>query len=261
MKKKITHLAFILLLLVAISAGFYFLPRILADGNLIVRGYEQNTQVTIGEETRQPETVIGPDAYFSVRPGENLRVLVSRQGHYPWLKHVDVPDTKKIQIYPFLVPVQAMGYLVEKDGREYERALKIFDNDFIPRKNTPKKKGSTSIWVEEDGKTVFAEWEGPDGSEPRHFCRQEQGGCQDTVKIFSFVNSVRSVDFYKDREDVVLIATETADGTSGIFALEIDNRTVQNFQPVYTGSNPSFAILDQKTIYIRDGQNILRAEP
>ncbi len=260
MKKNVIHFAFIFLILIAIGAGFYFIPRMLADGNLIVSGYEQNTRVIIGEETRQPETIIGTDAYFSVRPGEDLRVLVARQGHYPWLKNVDVPDTKKVQLYPFLVPVQALGYLVEEDTREYDRALEIFDNDFLPRENEPKRKKNTSIWVEKDDRTIFASWEGRTGSEPQHFCRQEQGGCQSTVKIFSFAGDIRSVDFYKDREDVILIATKTADETSGIFALEIDNRPAQNFQPVYTGNNPIFSALDQKTIYIRDGQNILRAD-
>lgn len=260
MKKNATHFAFIFMLLVAIGTGFYFLPRMFADGNLIVSGYEQNTRVIIGEETRQPETVIGTDAYFSVRPGTNLRVLVARQGHHPWLKKIDVPDTKKVQIKPFLVPVRISGYLVEEDTQEHNRALKIFDNDFLPREGKPKKKNNTSIWVEGDNKTIFAKWEGAADSEPQHFCRQEEKDCQGMVKIFSFINEIRSADFYKDREDVILIATKTADETAGVFVLEIDNRPVQNFQPVYTGNNPSFSVLNEKTIYILDGQNILRAD-
>ena len=64
--------------------------------------------------------------------------------------------------------------------------------------------------------------------------------------------SITAIDFYKNREDVVLISSG-----DGVFALEIDSENIQNFQPIYKGKSPVFVKKDSSSIYILDDGNLM----
>lgn len=68
--------------------------------------------------------------------------------------------------------------------------------------------------------------------------------------IFQSKSQVRSAAFFPKKSDLAIIAYE-----NGVFTLELDGRSARNFQPIYKGKNPYFAILNNK-IYVLD-QNIL----
>jgi len=65
-------------------------------------------------------------------------------------------------------------------------------------------------------------------------------------------NQITAIDFYKNREDVILMAL-----AEGIYALGIDYETEQNLQPIYKGTNPLFIKKDDNTIYILDNNNLM----
>ncbi|MCK4386573.1 MAG: hypothetical protein KAV41_00595 [Candidatus Pacebacteria bacterium] len=65
-------------------------------------------------------------------------------------------------------------------------------------------------------------------------------------------SKIKAIDFYKNRKDVVLVALP-----DGIYALETENKNIQNFQPIYKGQNPLFVKKDDKSIYVLDDNNLM----
>ena len=65
---------------------------------------------------------------------------------------------------------------------------------------------------------------------------------------------ITDVEFYKDRADVVIF-------TSGevIYAIEADREGTQNFQPLFKGTSPRFYKNETGTLYIQDGNSLMRA--
>jgi len=99
---------------------------------------------------------------------------------------------------------------------------------------------------------IFASWLKDEDDIPNYFCRS--GECEKTVLVFDSAVPIKSLAFYPNREDVVILAI-----SSGVYAIEIDARKHQNFQPVYKGIDPSF-VTEGNTLYIKDSENLFRIE-
>ncbi|MBU1557615.1 PEGA domain-containing protein [Patescibacteria group bacterium] len=70
--------------------------------------------------------------------------------------------------------------------------------------------------------------------------------------IKEFKEEIRASDFYKDRTDVIIVAVQ-----NGIFALEIDNGFMPNFQPIYKGTEPTFVKNGNNSLYVKDGELLM----
>ncbi len=70
----------------------------------------------------------------------------------------------------------------------------------------------------------------------------------------SLKEKIKAINFYKDRQDVVIVAS-----LNGVFALEITETeaTIQNLHPIYKGQNPTFVKKDDNYIYILDNNNLM----
>ena len=64
--------------------------------------------------------------------------------------------------------------------------------------------------------------------------------------VFETKSLIRNAAFMPKRDDVLMVAIE-----NGVFAMEIDSRGKYNFQPVYKGKEPNFALLGNE-IYVLD---------
>lgn len=111
-------------------------------------------------------------------------------------------------------------------------------------------RGKVGLWRE--GNQVFAKWLKSNRSLPYYFCEGNNENCRETVVIFNSNAAVKSLGFYPGRDDVAVIAVE-----NGIFAIEIDQRKIQNFQPVYKGVDPYF-IIDGGAFYVKDKEAIIK---
>lgn len=120
--------------------------------------------------------------------------------------------------------------------------------EYIYEKVSPR--GKVGLWRE--GNQILAKWLKSDRSLPYYFCEGNNENCREIVTIFNSASVVRSLDFYPGRDDVVVIAVE-----NGIFAIEIDSRKIQNFQPIYKGVEPYF-IVDGNTFYVKDRDAIIK---
>jgi len=103
----------------------------------------------------------------------------------------------------------------------------------IPTKEDPllSADGKMALWME--GDTIKASWRGRSGNRPEYFCTPE---CTDEITVLPSEVKIRSLSFYGGRNDVILFAAQNS-----IFALELDARGTQNFQPLYKGSSPIFS--------------------
>jgi hypothetical protein len=111
--------------------------------------------------------------------------------------------------------------------------------------------GSTVLFVEDN--TVYVAWISETEPPPHYFCHENP--CKLLLPVIVSADKIKSVDFYKDRRDVIIFGSGTA-----IYAIEADQEGTQNFQPIYRGTDPSFYKSSEGALYIKDGVTLLKAD-
>ena len=154
-----------------------------------------------------------------VNPKFNLKngshtIVVAKEKFWPWTKEIQIERQKNLIIQPFFVPQNTSGLLISKEDSEYSYIISLFQKDLIS--NTVMKR---IIGLSAELKT-----------------------------------SITAIDFYKNRQDVVIISSG-----EGVYVLEIDSKNIQNFQPIYKGRSPLFVKKDDSSIYILDNNNLILA--
>lgn len=171
--------------------------------------------------------------------------------------------------------------------RAPERAVDVFRQNFMfngdvaldPAATTTKI--SRDVRLSEDDGEIYAEWIGPSGDIPYYYCvthtsatstsalygahvyedlvdefgsdrlesAELQGArlCRDTIRIDRMRQDVYWFDFLPGTSHHVLMLLET-----GLYATEVDDRSWQNVQLLYPGTNLE-VIVDGGQIYIFDG--------
>jgi len=139
-------------------------------------------------------------------------VVISKNNYWPWMKEIEIIKDNDVVIQPFFIPQNTSGFLIGKEDPEYPQIMSFFQNNLI----------STSTLA----------------SIPK-----ENSLLKETAV---------ALDFYKDRQDVVIIASG-----DGIYGLEIDSKNIQNFQPIYKGIRPLFVKKDNSSLYVLDNDNLM----
>ncbi|MEK7566960.1 MAG: hypothetical protein AAB527_02410 [Patescibacteria group bacterium] len=111
-----------------------------------------------------------------------------------------------------------------------DRALTV-----LPHKISMDYRQRANIWHDE--KNVWVEW--LETTLPHYLSSNKEN-------IFQTKNSIRNASFFPKRSDISVVAVE-----NGVFALELDGRSTRNFQPIYKGKEPTFAVLNNE-IYVLD---------
>ncbi len=96
--------------------------------------------------------------------------------------------------------------------------------------------------------------EDPEYNEIMRMFREDLGHPEilQTISNETFKNQVTKIEYYKDKENVILFSN-----SSGIFALEMTENGMENLQPLYKGENPTFVKNDDNSIYVLDGGNLM----
>lgn len=250
--------------------------RLVETGGIYIYSPEANSIIYL-DNNKEHETSIFQKDYFvqDLAPG-TYSVLIAKDGFWPWIKEVTVEERIVSEAIAFLIPkdpenetipkttqeivVKKNGATttIEKTNQEYQDALILFKappagiatTTLSGASTTEKISGRSRVGLWQEDNRILARWTKDVSSLPNYFCRGKI--CTDMVIVFSSPDKIRSFDFYPGREDVVLIAVQT-----GVYAIEIDTRKAQNFQPVYKGVSPAFIISDN-TLYIKDENNIFR---
>ena len=173
-------------------------------------------------------------------------ILIVRAGFWPWLKEVEIKKGEKIFLSPFAVSENSSGFFIDESDPEYESLLARFSAlappDFENKKIS--EDGNIAFWVDES--TIFVEWLGEQGLIPSSFCNESD--CPRVTVPLTVGGDIRNVDFYKGRNDVLIVSFG-----NGVFAIEIDSKNHQNFQPIFEGQSPQFLLKSENSIYVLDG--------
>jgi hypothetical protein len=220
-------------------------------GNIVISYLPENTVIFL--DNQEIKRINRAEENINLKRLESgiHSILISKDAFWPWLKEVEVVSGETEILSPFFVPSNTSGLIVGREDLEYEDLIAKINAINLPtfenKKISPDK--SIAIWV--DGSTLFAEWLLGEDLRPDYFCNDL--GCHNVVVPLGVGGEIRNVDFYKERNDVFIVAFG-----NGVFALEIDTRGTQNFQPIIEGTSPLFILNDESSIYTLDNDVLMQ---
>jgi len=112
----------------------------------------------------------------------------------------------------------------------------------ITEKIELKEKQKMLTWLE--GGDVHVRWAGEEETIPFIFCVDE---CVSEI-VVSLDTNIEKYDFLPGRNDVLIVQT-----LNDIFAIEIDNRSEPNIQPIFQGNDLDFKVLNNNDIFVKEG--------
>lgn len=166
----------------------------------------------------------------SITPGAQ-DIIVSHPQGWPWIERVLFETETTYTITPLIIPREPNAITIAGNMPGRETAENAFARTALPTGVNPllSDDGTALVWV--DGASVYARVHG----EP--------------VTTFSGKEPVRALAWFPNRNDTVIIASDTQ-----VFVLDVDPQTPQNFLPLYTGVTPTFGLdgTGDLRIYIRE---------
>ncbi len=181
---------------------------------------------------------------------ETKAVYAIKPGYLPWGKTINFEDYEKVTINPFLLPHTADSLEVSKDTKEFDSIRSMAFEYDRPTKENPLESmgGKQKVWLEKN--KVVVSWSGQVEERPEYFCTPE---CSSLITVFEPIDPIRTVYFYKDRDDVLVASLG-----EGVYVFEIDTRFNQNMHPLYGGDIPRFVSTDQQTGYVVERDQIFK---
>lgn len=171
-------------------------------------------------------------------------IVVGKDGHWPWSKELVLANGEQVTVHPFVVPQEPALTVLTKEHNDYAPAQEQFSTYTLPNADTPllSSTGSVALWISENA--LHARWLA-EREPPEAFCFA--GTCNRALIVLPADKPIRNVAFFGNRDTVVVFGSE-----NGIFALELDKRGTQNFQPLYLGTAPEFVFVAEDRMVIRD---------
>lgn len=243
---------FILWLVVGIfflGAAFYFSGFRLENnltlafpGTIEVSGLPEESDIFVDGAAKAKVKKGKGAAVLRLVPAGAHTISIFKEDFWPWQKPVDVKSGQRLELRPFLVSKNPTGSIITSADPEYEKIVSLIKEQ--SSQGAVKSADGQVTLLKEDA-TLKARFEGRLPEAPPPFC--EAGDCLPEVIIFSAEDQIRAINFYKGRSDVALIAV-----ANGVFAVEIDNINFQNFQPIYKGRSPIFAVSEAGALLVSD---------
>ena len=168
---------------------------------------------------------------------------VNHFDYYPWAKDVLVKPETKASLISFSTLQNPKRTNLQSNGDEYKKYRAQFDTLTIPSEQDKlvSKDGTVAIWAQNNA--VFAEWLGDSNKTPEAFCNE--GVCSSRITVVSSVYNIRSLGFLNSYSQAVLFADD-----QGVYAIEIDRKNIQNFQPLVRTLIAQFIIDSERKIFV-----------
>lgn len=178
----------------------------------------------------------------------NRSIIVSAQGYYPWQKSIVITKNATTSAHALEIPEHPT--LAPLSGSAYAQAEAAV-TDQAAHNTVISPSGDVTLHI--SGGTIAAQWNGTAGL-PYFFCTTQ--GCAASTTVFaSSLYHITNATFFPDRDDAIVFAI----GKS-VFVREIDARPTQNTYPIYSGTAPKVALINN-SIIIKDGANIMSFRP
>jgi len=252
---KTAHLVLTIVSVVILTAiGFYMAGYRVGNFGIAkaqsvqIQGLPEETEIFLDNKS------IGfkeGDVNLLLAPGLHS-IILSKAGFWPYIENIEllkeIPVTTAIN--PFFFLQNPSGILIGSNDPEYQKIISLFNDKRLPTADAPINSNGIQLYIEK-GKIIAKlignlSAEGPTGK--RYFFDQDS----DTKEIFNPITEVRSIAFYKDRNDVMIVAMQ-----DGIFAIEMNPIGTQNLQPLYEGKEPDFRIGTDGKLYAKDENTLM----
>lgn len=254
------------------TSGYRLGPgfSLVETGGIYIYSPEPGAEIVVNDKKRGETSLLNRDIFIqNLKPGV-YTVFVSKEGFWPWGKEITVEEKKVSEAITFLIPKEIAGSPIPKEiSSGTGTSSPLVPNPLYKQVslyfNTAQEKpavASTSpielisykkhVGIWRDGQKIYAEWLGDPRLIPSYYCTS--GICENIIFVFDAIGKITSIAFYPKREDVLLLAIG-----NGIYALEVDVRKFQNFQPIYKGIAPSFVVNDEG-FFIKDAGNLFSVD-
>lgn len=216
--------------------------------SLVISPYTQGTELYVdGKRILEAEMV--DDVITMVIPAGLHEITVSRTGYFPWQKQIDVESGERVVVGPYNIPEATNGSVLAPTDTEYASAVQLLaKSTTVPSEEKPvlSRDGSISAFVRDQSLVARVQ----SGTPPQYFC---SASCESEKDVAALSADVRGLAFLPGRNNVLLMAVQ-----DGIFAIELDTRGMQNFQVLYRGIRPTFAVSPEGLVYIREENTIFK---
>lgn len=221
--------------------------RVISPGVVVLGHFPEGGKLRVdGQEfPREPHE---GELRLSLVGGRTHHIIISREGFWPWEKEITAQGGEALSFNVFLMPVSPVGVPVLKNPERKELEAAFAEATIPTRAHPAVSSDGRAVLFSENG-SVVTTWRGEDAS-PQYYCLND-ADCKEHIAI-SFDAQLRDLAFYPGRSDIALLAIQ-----NGIFALELDNRGTQNFQPVYRGTRPRLFVIDG-VAYLQEGLAVLK---
>lgn len=183
-------------------------------------------------------------------PAGNQEIGVAKEGFWPWIKTVTLESGQNIKLEPILISKNPTGEIILPEDGMHNFVLESIKAG----KNKTATSSDGNILLTIDNNRAKAIFQNKDWSlAPEPFCAKDEkkksieSTCEAEIIIFSAKEGIRNIGFYKNRNDIAIIAI-----SNGIFALEISGNETHTFQPLYKGKMPFFVIGNDNKLYVAD---------
>lgn len=266
--------------LIYYASGYRFTDSFTLNrtGGLYIMTGESGVRIYVnGELYKESNTFQKNILVQDLKPGR-FSITTEKDGNLAWKKELDVyPEMvteARILMLPHTIEVVEILPYVDTDdnatssaiylGRrlkanpELTEAVSLF---LPPKKATstpsikpktastsPEAKIADKLVIDRVLERIVANWTGDESDTPSYFCIERV--CQKQIEIVT-PSTIRKFDFLPNRGDVLAVILD-----DGLYAVEIDNRSKQNIQPIYMGKNLDMRVAGN-LIFVKDGQKYL----
>lgn len=226
--------ALILFVGVVHQAGYVLAwPYIVKGGTVVVEDARPLSDVFIDNRRAGRVSREGVGVFDGIKPGTRS-IIVAHGGSWPWIFEFEGVSNKTVTLHPLqafeettVVPLLSVDDPVRMRADEQLREYRE------PTQSAPLEREGVRAWV--SGTSILVR----DSNGPR--------------TIFTSPNPVRSIHWYGERNDAIIASVN-----NNVFALDIRESQVQNFQPIYTGSTPTSVAdpIRPESIFVEDRSQV-----
>lgn len=179
------------------------------------------------------------------RPGIR-KITVQKEGYWSWEKTLEIEEDNTVKVSPYLVrrdPILVnLPNDVEQDNAGRVASLFKIDKDRTKLNALTSDDGDVAVWQE--GNHIIARYNGNIGNLPHYFCNDERCSPEITVTPPQSVQ-IKTIEFFPGRSEILLLTFD-----EGVFALELDQRSNQNLQPLIELNGADIRKRDDSSVYV-----------
>ncbi|HEY4502804.1 MAG TPA: PEGA domain-containing protein [Candidatus Paceibacterota bacterium] len=234
--------------IIVVASGILFVftngHRSEGNGTILLNGVPAGATIFLDNkrEKRVDDSLV-PRALTDLSIGTHT-VVVAKDGYWPWSKKIVVAHNESISLNVFVIAQEPAREIIKLTDKRYQTIRTAVEAYKLPHEPYPltSEDGTTNVWATDTA--ILARWvsmEKPNAP----FCIT--GVCDTTLTVLQIDLPIRDLAFLPARNDIIVFSAQ-----NGIFALELDKRGTQNFEPIYLGVAPEFALLEKGVLAVID---------